>query len=148
MPIPIEKKRAEKIDRQIAKLQAERTGATRDVRRLLQKALIASIENDNGVDGALERMQVYLDHALDRGLAPDAIKSGGGMTYKISALLDRTPSLDHAAGLLYEAAELLAEAGRGVDSDAIRTIAESINTAANVATWRDVARPRVEVPMQ
>jgi hypothetical protein len=144
MPIPIEKKRTDKIDREIRKLQAERTGATKDVRRLLQKAMLASIQSDNGVDGAGDKVRVLLDAAIDRGLAKSAITDGPGMTGRIAELLDRTPSLDHAAGLLYEAADLLTEAGHQ-DAAAVLAIAESINTAANVEQWRTVSRPHVQV---
>jgi len=144
MPIPIEKNRAEKINRQIAKLQDEITGSTTDVRRLLQKAMLQSIQADNGDDVAREKVRVMLDAAIDRGLAKSAITDGPGMTSKIAELLDRTPSLDHAAGLLYEAADLLTEAGHQ-DAAAVLAIAESINTAANVEHWRTVSRPHVEV---
>ena len=141
MPIPIEKNRAEKINRQIAKLQDEITGATTDVRRLLQKAMLQSIEADNGDMVAPEKMRVLLDAAIDRGLAKNAITDGPGMTQKIAALLDRTPSLDHACGLLYEAADLLTEAGHA-DAAAVLATAESINSAANVEQWRQISRPK------
>ena len=145
MSIPLKKGRSQEVARKIRLLQAEQANTTKDVRRLLQKALIASIENDNGAEGAQDRMLTLLDSAIERGMAPDAIAIGNNMTGRIAALLDRTPSLDHVAGLLYEASDMLAEAGNAKDSKDVLKTAESINSAANVAQWRDVSRPRVEV---
>lgn len=140
MPIPIEKNRAEKIKRQILQLQDEITGATGDVRRLLQKAMLQSIQADNGNELAMEKALVLLDAAIDRGLSSAAITNGPNLTQRIAQLLDRTPSLDHACGLLYEAADLLSEAGHSGASVAL-SLAESINTSENVLHWRNVSRP-------
>lgn len=141
MPIPTQPQLAAKIDRKIALLQAERTGVVSDLRRIIQKAHASSQHADNGLPGARERALVLVDLAYDRGLAPGTIKDGPNLTAQLAALLDRTPALDHCCGMLYEAADLLAEAGRAQQAATVFAIAEAINTAADLDAWRRVNRP-------
>jgi len=143
MPLPLKKDRREIIDREIARLKAEKTSAPKDVERLIRRALIASIEADNGLAGAAERRTVLIDEALKRGLADSAIKDGPGMTRKLSDLLGGPASLDHAAGLLHEAAAMMAEAG-DADANQVLAIANRINTADAVDKWRKVSVPRIK----
>lgn len=142
----VTKSKAEEADKALRRHRAalsDQTGTTKDIRRLLQKALLHAIQADNGHAASRDKMLVCLDIAIERGMLSDAITDGPGMCGKISALLDRGESLDHCCGLLYEVVDMLTEAGRVEDAQAARSIAESINTPANVEAWRGVSRPRV-----
>ena len=148
MAIPLQpnvtKDAAFQAERKRRRWQAVKDGQlsrTPDIRRLLQKALIASTEADNGDPRARNRALVYVDSAIDRGLSKTAITDGPNLTQAIAATLDRTPALDHLAGLLYEAADMLAEAGETEDARAVLAIAKKHNTAANVEAWRERSRP-------
>ena len=142
MSIKLKAGRLGRIERDIKILEAERTGAFADVKRLMQKALTASTEADNGLAGASDRMLALIDSAIDKGLDPDTIQSGFGMTAKIAEVLGEVPAMDHAAGLAYELSDMLNLAGRADDAAAVFAIGETINTPANVESWRQLSRPK------
>lgn len=146
MPIPIEKGHRDKIDRELRRLQAERTDAVKDCERLLYKALQASIAADHGAAGASERVFMLIDAAEDRGLAKGALKRGGGMTGKLLALLGGTPSQALTAALLYEASDMLVQANRQADADAVLAIADKTASRKNAADFAEATRPVKRVP--
>lgn len=146
MAIPLEPSRQQQIQSKIDRLQRIKTGATADVRRLLQKARLRQIQADNGVPGAADDVRVYLDAAIDRGLAKDAITLGPGMLVKLNQLLDRPEQMNHVAGLLYEAADMLTDKGMLQEAASVLAIAQGIATENDAAGWRATTQPRVEVP--
>lgn len=141
--LPIRPDLEEKLDRDLRRLRAQKAGARKDVERLLYKALIAARAAAQGVAGKRELVDHYLDAAIDAGLSPDAIRSGGNMADKIAAILTVPVQLAEAAGLLYEAADLLAQAGR--DPQPHLDAADAITAdPAEIANWRTVTRPTVD----
>jgi hypothetical protein len=144
MPIPLEQGASKKRQQQIARLQRQQTGTTKDVRRLLYKARLHAIEADNGNEDAREDMLVHLDAAIERGMSPNAITRGGGMVNKINDLLDRPESQSHALGLLLNAADLLADFDATKAAD-VRTIADTLDNTQDHATWQSIATPVREV---
>jgi len=147
MPIPLEKNRQNKINRQIAKLQRQQAGATKHIRRLLYMARIKAVEDSWGVEGAGDEMLALIDAAIELGLSRTAITAGNGMVAKLSALIDRPESQSHAVGALLVAADLLAD----IDADKsaqVRTIADSIDSANDSASWQTVMTPRIKVANQ
>ena len=147
MAIPLEQGRLKKIAEEKRTLERQEKNTTKDVRRLLCMARIKAIESNNGVDGASDDMLALLDMAIKRGMASDAIRAGGGMVGKINALLDRPWSQAHALGLLWCAADLMAEFDEAKAST-LRTMAEGLDNTTDVGTWRDIATPRVEIMRQ
>lgn len=146
MPIPLEAGKSKKRAREIARLQREQQGTTKDVRRLLYKARLKAIEADNGDTDAREDMLALLDAAIERGMAPDAIRAGGRMVGKISGLLDRPESQSHALGLLLCAVDLLADFDPSKAAK-VQAIADTLDNTQNHADWQAIATPRVEVMM-
>ena len=144
MPIPLEQGKSQKRAREIARLQRQQTGATKDVRRLLYKARMYAIEADNGNDDAREDMLAILDTAIERGLAKDAIRAGGGMVGKINALIDRPEPQAHALGLLLNAADMLADFD-ATKAARVQAIADALDNTQNHADWQEIATPVREV---
>lgn len=141
MPIPLEPGKSQKRAKQIAKLQRQQAGTTKDVRRLLYKARLHAVEADNGNEEAREDMWAILDAAIERGMSKDAIKKGGGMVNKINKLLDRPESQSHALGLLLNASALIAELDAGKAAE-VRAIADTLDNTQNHAEWQDIATPK------
>ena len=146
MPIPLEQGQSQKRQKQIARLQRQQTGTTKDVRRLLYKARLHAIEADNGNEDARDDMLAMLDSAIERGMSPDAIRAGGGMVNKISDLLDRPESQSHALGLLLNAVDLLADFDATKAAE-VRAIADTLDNTRDHANWQSIATPVREVPM-
>ena len=146
MPIPIQKGLSAKRAKEIKRLQRQQHATTKRVRRLLLLALHWAKEAEAGVEGAAEERDALLEHAVNEGLAPDAIKSGNAMVSRISAVLDRPPSQSHALGLLLAAAELVGD----FDADkaaSIQAIADTLDTSGDHETWRRIANPHREPPI-
>ena len=146
MPIPLEAGKSQKRAREIARLQRQQTGTTKDVRRLLYKARIFAIEADNGNEDAREDMLALLDAAIERGMAKNSITAGGGMVAKINGLLDRPESQSHALGLLLCAVDLLADFDPAKAAE-VQAIADTLDNTQNHADWKAIATPRIEVMM-
>jgi hypothetical protein len=144
MPIPLEQGRSQKIAKQKRKLERQEVNTTRDVRRLLYKARLHAIEADNGNEDAREDMQAHLDAAIERGLAKDSIRLGGGMVNKINDLIDRPESQAHALGLLLNAADLLADFD-ATKATEVRAIADTLDNTQDHANWQAIATPTSRV---
>lgn len=145
MAIPLEQGKRQKRERQIARLQRQQSGTTKDVRRLLYKARLHAVEADNGNEDAREEMLVALDAAVERGMRKDAITAGGGMVNKINALIDRPESQSHALGLLLNAADLLADVDATKAAE-VRAIADTLDNTKSHAEWQAIATPQIQTP--
>jgi len=145
MAIPIQKKFGENLKRERRRLEEQEKTYLRDIRRILMKALVASREADNGIPGAREERDMLCDLAIDKGLAPTALRLKANMTSDIAALVDRQPAQAHALGLLMSAADMLTEAGLSDDALTISEIVDRLNTANDAATWKDSATPIVYI---
>ena len=144
MPIPLEQGQSHKDAKAIARLQRKQTGKTKDIRRLLYKALEHAVEADNGNEDAREDMLAILDASIERGMSRRAIKAGGGMVGKIRALLDRPASQAHALGLLLNAADMVAELDPSKAAE-IRAIADTMDNTQNHAEWQAIATPQIRL---
>lgn len=147
MAIPLKKERSKDLEREIRRLTRQKTGATKRVRKLLCKARIYAIEHENGNTSAYDDLETLVDMAHDAGLDPTSLKMGPGMANKIAALLDLPESQAHAAGLLFAAADLVAAVDAAKSAE-LTAMAESLSSLNDAATWRDIATPRIAIPVR